>query len=81
VSEWNTVIVRTSRGMEIVEGAEKKGLIEIREMPKENLSHLERAAVNKKKKALKNILQKTGSLDDLLYIKAQLERIKPLLAE
>ena len=81
VSEWNTVIVRTSRGMEIVEGAEKKGLIEIREMPKENLSRLEGAAVNKKKRALKNILQKTGSVDDLLYFKVQTERVKPLLGE
>ena len=81
VSEWNTVIVRTSRGMEIVEGAEKKGLIEIREIPKENLSRLEGAGVKKKKRALKNILQKTRSVDDLLYFKVQAERVKPLLAE
>jgi coenzyme F420 hydrogenase subunit beta len=81
VSEWNTVIVRTSRGMQIVEGAEKKGLIEIREIPKENLSRLQGAALNKKKKAFKNILQKTGSINDLLYFKVQSERIKPLLAE
>jgi coenzyme F420 hydrogenase subunit beta len=81
VSEWNTVIVRTSRGMEIVEGAEKKGMIEIREMPKENLSRLEGAAMNKKKRALKNILEKTGSVDDLLFFKVQTERIKPLLGE
>jgi coenzyme F420 hydrogenase subunit beta len=81
VSEWNTVIVRTSRGMEIVKGAEKKGLIETREIPKENLSRLQGAALNKKKKAFKNILQKTRSVDDLLYFKVQTERVKPLLVE
>jgi coenzyme F420 hydrogenase subunit beta len=81
VSEWNTVIVRTLRGKEVVEGAEKKGLIEIREIPKENLSRLEGAALNKKKRAFKNILQKTRSIDDLLYFKVQSERIKPYLAD
>ena len=81
VLEWNTVIVRTPRGMEIVEGAKRKGLIEIREIPKENLARLERAAFNKKKRALKNIIQKTGSVDDLLYVKLQAEIAKQLLAE
>jgi hypothetical protein len=50
-------------------------------MPKENLSRLEGAAMNKKKRALKNILEKTGSVDDLLFFKVQTERIKPLLGE
>jgi coenzyme F420 hydrogenase subunit beta len=81
VSEWNTVIVRTSKGMEIVEGAVKKGWIEIREMPAENLSRLEGAALNKRKRAFQNILQKTGRVDDLLYLKVQTERVKQLLAE
>ena len=81
VSEWNTVIVRTLRGKEVVKGAEKKGLIEIREISKENLSRLEGAALNKKKRAFKNILQKTRSLDDLLYFKVQTKRVKPLLVE
>jgi coenzyme F420 hydrogenase subunit beta len=81
VREWNTVVVRTSRGMEIVEGAKRKGLIEIREIPKENLARLERAALNKKKRALKNIIQKTGSVDDLSYLKVDIEIVKHLLAE
>jgi coenzyme F420 hydrogenase subunit beta len=81
VLEWNTVIVRTPRGMEIVEGAKRKGLIEIREIPKENLARLERAALNKKKRALKNIIQKTGSVDDLLYLKVQNEIVRHLLTE
>jgi hypothetical protein len=67
--------------MEIVEGAEKKGLIEIRQIPKGNLSRLEGAALNKKKRALKNILQKTGSVDNLLFFNPQTERMKSLLVE
>ena len=81
VLEWNTVIVRTPRGMEIVEGAKRKGLVEIREIPKENLARLERASFNKKKRALSNIIQKTKSVDDLLYLKLQAEIAKQLLAE
>jgi coenzyme F420 hydrogenase subunit beta len=81
VLEWNTVIVRTPRGMEIVEGAKRKGLIEIREIPKENLDRLERASFNKKRRALNKIIQKTGSLDDLLYLKLQTEIAKQLIGE
>jgi coenzyme F420 hydrogenase subunit beta len=81
VLEWNTVIIRTSRGMDILKGAEKKGLIEIREIPKENLTRLEGAALNKKKRALKNIIQRTGSADDLLYLNVQAEVVKQFLAE
>ena len=79
--EWNTVIVRTPRGMEVVEGAQKKGLIETREIPKENLTRLERASSNKKKKALSNIVQRTGRFDDLLYLKLKAEIAKQLVAE
>ena len=81
VLEWNTVIVRTPRGVEIVEGAKRKGLIEIREIPKENLARLERASFSKKRRALDRIIQKTGSVDDLLYLKLQAEIARQLLAE
>ena len=81
VLEWNTVIVRTPRGMEIVEGAKRKGLIEMREIPKENLDRLERASFNKKRRAFDKIIQRTGSVDDLLYLKLQAEIAKQLLAE
>jgi len=81
VSDWNTVIVRSSKGMEVVARAEKKGLIETREIPKENLSRLERASYKKKKRAFKNVVQKTGSVEDLLYFKVQTEIVYRLLAE
>jgi len=81
VLEWNTVIVRTPRGMEIVEGAKRKGLIEIREIPKENLARLERVSFSKKRRALDRIIQKTGTVDDLLYLKLQAKIARQLLAE
>jgi len=81
VSEWNTVIVRSLKGVEIMHGAQKKGLIETREIPKNNLDRLNRAAFEKKKRAIKNLIQKTGSRDDLLYLNVQPEIVQQLTSE
>jgi len=80
VLDWNTVIVRTERAMRLINAAIEKGVIETRDIPEENLSRLKAASVNKKKRALKNIIQKTGSPDNLLYLKTRAEMIKPFLA-
>jgi coenzyme F420 hydrogenase subunit beta len=81
VLDWNTVIVRTERGMRLIDAAIKKGVIETRDIPDENLSRLKSASANKKKRALKNIIQKTGSPDNLLYLKTRAEMVKPFLEE
>ncbi len=81
VLDWNTLIIRTDRGMGLVDTAINKGVIEIREIPEENLSRLKAASLNKKKRALRNIIQKTGTSDNLLYLKTDFEMIKPLLEE
>lgn len=81
VLDWNTVIVRTERGMRFIEIAIKKGIIETRDIPEGNLSRLKVAADNKRKGALRNIIQKTGSLHNLLYLKGQTEMIKQLIEE
>lgn len=81
VLDWNTVIVRTERGMRFIESAIKKGIIETRDVPEGNLSRLKVAADNKKKRALRNIIQKTGSLHSLLYLKGQNEMIKQLIEQ
>lgn len=52
-ADMNTLIVRTARGEEMVEGAVKEGYLAVQEMPKANLEHLMTAAGNKKKRALK----------------------------
>lgn len=68
VRQWNQLIVRTERGKNLVELAVRKGVLEIREAPAESLNELKSAAVNKKKNALKNIVRKSGSVKNLLYL-------------
>ncbi len=50
--EWNTLIIRTDRGRELVEEARKEGVLVTEAMPEKNLGHLQTAAMNKKKRAL-----------------------------
>lgn len=68
VRQWNQLIVRTARGKALVDLAVKKGVLEIREAPAESLKELKEAAVKKKKDALKNIVQKSGSVKNFLYL-------------
>ena len=55
--EWNTLIIRTERGQELVNKATKANWLITGNMPKENLSHLNFAARNKKKRALTRCLE------------------------
>jgi len=50
--EWNTLIVRTDKGRELVEAACKEGLLVTEPMPEKNLGALRTASMNKKKRAL-----------------------------
>jgi coenzyme F420 hydrogenase subunit beta len=59
MAEWNTLIVRTERGEEVVERALEANIIEIRPLPAENLSHLKEASVLKKQRAL-TVLKEQG---------------------
>lgn len=68
VRKWNQLIVRTDKGQELVDLAVKKGVLEIWEAPVESLDELKQAAVRKKKQALRNIVQKSGSIKNLLYL-------------
>ena len=65
---WNQLIVRTEKGREFVELAVKRGVLEVREAPAESLKELKNTSVKKKKEALKNIIQKSGSIKKLLYL-------------
>ncbi len=65
---WNQLIVRTQKGRELIELAVKRGVLEIREAPAESLQELKKAAMEKKKTALKNIIRKSGSAKNLLYL-------------
>ena len=65
---WNTVIVRTKVGAELMDVAKTKRALETLPMPIESVTNLKRAALNKKKRALNNIIAKTGDKKSLLYL-------------
>jgi coenzyme F420 hydrogenase subunit beta len=66
---WNTVIVRTKAGAELVEIAKKHCAIEIQPIPDESLTNLRRASENKKRNALHRITAMTGNRKDLGYLR------------
>lgn len=80
VEGWNTLIIRSDAGRELVEAARAKGVIETVPLPEENLAHLKEASLLKKKRGLKKIIETTGSDQDLLYLKLTSEAVKGLLS-
>lgn len=77
---WNTVIVRTDAGAELIKLAKAKHVLETQPMPVESVTNLKRAALNKKKRALNNIIAKTGDKNDLLYVGLREDILDNLLA-
>ena len=65
--DWNTVIVRTEAGADIISRAREKGAIEVQPLPEESLALEKKASLDKKKRAIKNILARTGDKKNLLY--------------
>jgi coenzyme F420 hydrogenase subunit beta len=55
---WNTLIVRTEAGAEIVAKAKEKGLLDTQPLPEENVANLKRAALKKKKNAVRELRAK-----------------------
>ena len=49
---WNTLIIRTKAGDQLITDACRKGYLERQPLPAENLKHLCTAAAKKKKRAL-----------------------------
>lgn len=79
IEGWNTVIVRTEAGAGLIEKAEALGKLEIDRLPPLNLAHLEEAALLKKKRALEQIITRTGSKSDLLYLELSESTLSGLL--
>jgi coenzyme F420 hydrogenase subunit beta len=79
IEGWNTVIIRTKRGYELVETAVAKGLLETGKLPKENLDHLTESARLKKRRALQNLVRKSGKKGDLVYLKLKPETVERIL--
>ena len=80
VKGWNTLIVRSDAGSELVEAARAKGVIETDPLPEQNLAHLKEASLAKKKRGLDKVIETTGSDEDLLYLKLPGEAVKRLLS-
>ncbi|MBP1738216.1 MAG: coenzyme F420-reducing hydrogenase, beta subunit, partial [Deltaproteobacteria bacterium] len=62
---WNTVIVRTARGEDLLRRAESKGVLETRVYPEDKWSHLKEASILKKRRgldALKGVQEKYVTL-------------------
>jgi coenzyme F420 hydrogenase subunit beta len=55
---WNTVIVRSKTGAQIVDQARKEGYIETTDFPAANLTHLTKAAAAKKDRSLRTLLRR-----------------------
>jgi coenzyme F420 hydrogenase subunit beta len=66
---WNTVVVRTKEGENLLRLAQHKGVLETTVMPPESLAHLKEAAVLKRSRAMRAIVSKTKNPGNLLYLK------------
>jgi coenzyme F420 hydrogenase subunit beta len=55
---WNTLLVRTTKGRQLVESAVKSGLLLTEPMPAANMEHLSEAAAGKKRRAFQALRQR-----------------------
>jgi len=69
MNDWNTLIVRTPAGEQLVAGARANGIIETRPLDEARLAHLREASMNKKRKAIDEIVRRTGDNSNLLYLR------------
>ncbi|MBN1368510.1 MAG: Coenzyme F420 hydrogenase/dehydrogenase, beta subunit C-terminal domain [Dehalococcoidales bacterium] len=79
VNDWNTILIRSQMGLELVEKAVAEKVIEIQELPKRNFNHLKDASILKKKRALKNIIDRTGNEKDLYYLNNNYKKLIKLI--
>ena len=55
---WNTMIIRSDTGAQIVEQARREGFIETADFPAANLKHLSQAASDKKERSLRTLIRR-----------------------
>ena len=55
---WNTLILRSAKGAELIEHARREGFLETEDFPAENLKHLSRAAADKKDRSLRTLIRR-----------------------
>ncbi|KPJ53831.1 MAG: hypothetical protein AMJ37_01100 [Dehalococcoidia bacterium DG_18] len=69
VEDWNTVVVRTAEAERLFEKAKADGIIETRPLEEARLGHLREASLLKKKRAISEIVKRTGDERALLYLR------------
>jgi coenzyme F420 hydrogenase subunit beta len=79
IDDWNTLIVRTPAGEKLVAKARANGIIETRPLDEARLAHLREASLNKKRKAIGEIVKRTGDDSDLLYLRLSDEESRKFL--
>jgi coenzyme F420 hydrogenase subunit beta len=55
---WNTLIVRSQKGADLLSRAVDKGVVEVADMQKENIERLSKAAADKKARALRMLVRR-----------------------
>jgi coenzyme F420-reducing hydrogenase beta subunit len=69
---WNTVIVRTAIGEDLLKRTKRAGIIETKTLPQNNLSHLIEASLLKKRRALDALKERGGIEKGYLKLSAHL---------
>lgn len=84
-SGWNTLVVRTQKGKNLVEEAVEKGYLQVEKIPEESIKHLAGAALNKKKNSfIKNVekgLVNTGEKEGRSAIRLGDDVLKKITAQ
>ncbi len=78
---WNQVVVRSEAGAALLDLAKERGILEFRDVPAGNLDMLKAAAAEKKRAALKNLAEKSGRAEDLIYLDARDRVLAALMSE
>ncbi len=65
---WNQLIVRSEKGMKLLEIARKKGVLEFKDVSESGLEKLKSASKGKKRTGIKNLRELSGKEDDLGYL-------------
>jgi coenzyme F420 hydrogenase subunit beta len=80
IEDWNTLIIRTERGESLFQKAKKAGVIRTEPLEKARLAHLRDASLQKKRRAVAEIVSRTKDEKDLMYLRLRDEDRKKLLA-
>lgn len=75
---WNQVIVRSEKGERLLNLAREKGVLEFKQPMEGGLEKLKKASLGKKRTAVRNLRQLTGSPDDFGYLNPCRELFKDL---